>query len=128
MTAVEVVGAYFKALSTGDFPEAFSHFSSDVTWSQPGNHQFSGVKTGAEQIGARLGMMAEYSEGSLVIEPAGEMMVSDTLIAAPIHFSAKKGDKSMDMSGVDLFEVVDGKITKVWLFSEDQKAEDSFWG
>jgi ketosteroid isomerase-like protein len=128
MTAVEVVGAYFKALSTGNFPEAFSHFSSDVTWSQPGNHQFSGVKTGAEQIGARLGMMAEYSEGSLVIEPAGEMMVSDTLIAAPIHFSAKKGNKSMDMSGVDLFEVVDGKITKVWLFSEDQKAEDSFWG
>lgn len=128
MTATQVVGAYFKALSEGNFPEAFSHFDANVTWSQPGNHQFSGVKTGPEQIGARLGAMAEYSEGSLVINPAGEMMVSDTLIAAPIHFSAKKGDKSMDMSGVDLFEVKDGKITKVWLFSEDQAAEDEFWG
>ena len=128
MTSIEVVGAYFKALSEGNFPEAFSHFDGNVTWSQPGNHQFSGVKTGPEQIGARLAAMAEYSEGSLAIEPAGEMMVSDTLIAAPIHFSAKKGDKSMDMSGVDLFEVEGGKITKVWLFSEDQAAEDEFWG
>lgn len=128
MTAVDVVGAYFKALSEGDFPEAFSHFSPEATWSQPGNHQFSGVRTGAEQIGARLGQMAEYSEGSLVILPAGEMMTSDTLIAAPIHFSAKKGDKSMGMNGVDLFEVAGGKITKVWLFSEDQAAEDAFWG
>ena len=128
MTAVQVVGAYFKALSEGDIPGAFSHFSPDVTWSQPGKHQFSGVKTGPEQIGARIGEMMEYSEGSLVVAPAGEMMVSDLLVVAPVHFTAKKGDKSMDMNGIDLFGVTDGKITKVWLFSEDQDAEDEFWG
>jgi ketosteroid isomerase-like protein len=128
MTSVQVVGAYFKSLAEGDIPGAFSHFDANVTWSQPGDNQFSGVKTGPEQIGARIGKMMEYSEGSLVIAPAGEMMVSDNLVAAPIRFSAKKGDKSMDMSGVDLFEVKDGKITKVWLFSENQSNEDEFWG
>ena len=128
MTAVQVIGAYFKALSEGDIPGAFSHFDANVTWSQPGKHQFSGVKAGPEQIGARIGKMMEYSEGSLVIAPAGEMMVSDTLVAAPVHFTAQKGDKSMDMNGIDLFEVTDGKITKVWLFSDDQAAEDQFWG
>lgn len=128
MTAVQVIGAYFKALSEGDIPGAFSHFDANVTWSQPGSNQFSGLKTGPEQIGASIGKMMEYTEGSLVVAPAGEMMVSDMLVAAPVHFTAKKGDKSMDMGGIDLFEVKDGKITKVWLFSEDQEAEDKFWG
>lgn len=32
------------------------------------------------------------------------------------------------MNGVDLFEVVNGKIVQVWLFSENQAAEDVFWG
>jgi uncharacterized protein len=31
------------------------------------------------------------------------------------------------MSGNDLYEVVDGKIVQVWLFSEDQPTEDKFW-
>lgn len=128
MTAVQVVGAYFKALAEGDIPGAFSHFDANVTWSQPGDNQFSGVKTGPEQIGASIGKMMEYSEGSLVVAPAGEMMVSDSLVAAPVRFTAKKGDKSMDMSGIDLFEVEGDKITKVWLFSENQVAEDEFWG
>jgi len=26
-----------------------------------------------------------------------------------------------------LYEVVDGKIVQVWLFSEDQTSEDEFW-
>ena len=128
MTTTQVIGAYFKALSEGDIPGAFSHFDANVVWSQPGKHQFSGVKTGPEQIGAGIGKMMEYTEGSLVVAPAGEMMVSDKLVAAPVRFTAKKGDKSLDMNGIDLFEVIGGKITKVWLFSEDQAAEDKFWG
>ena len=32
------------------------------------------------------------------------------------------------MAGVDLLRVENGKIAEVWLFSEDQPAEDAFWG
>jgi uncharacterized protein len=31
------------------------------------------------------------------------------------------------MNGNDLYEVVDGKIVQVWLFSEDLGTEDEFW-
>lgn len=34
----------------------------------------------------------------------------------------------MDMAGMDLLTVEDGKITQVRLFSEDGPAEDAFWG
>ena len=31
------------------------------------------------------------------------------------------------MNGVDVMKIEDGKIKEVFLFSEDQEAEDQFW-
>jgi ketosteroid isomerase-like protein len=127
MTAKEVVEAYSIALSKGDIPAAFSYFSPDAKWHQPGNNKFSGTKTGVEAIGKMLGDMMGATQGSLVIKPAGAMMVNSNFVSCPVRFSAKSGNKTVDMDGNDLYEVIDGKIVQVWLFSEDQSAEDEFW-
>ncbi|MDO8729397.1 MAG: nuclear transport factor 2 family protein [bacterium] len=128
MTAKDVVTAYSIALSKGDIPTAFSHFSADAKWHQPGNNQFSGIKVGLDAIGKMLGDMMGITQGTLAINPAGAMMENACFVSFPIRFSAKNGTKAMDMNGSDLFEVIDGKITQVWLFSENQQAEDAFWG
>ena len=127
MTAKEVVEAYSIALSKGDIPTAFSYFSPDAKWHQPGNNKFSGTKTGLEAIGKMLGDMMGATQGSLAIKPAGAMMVNGNFVSCPVRFSAKSGNKTVDMNGNDLYEVADGKIVQVWLFSEDQTAEDGFW-
>ena len=54
-------------------------------------------------------------------------MVNGNLVASPVRFSGTNGSKSIDMTGVDLFEVKEGRITQVWLFSDDQQEEDEFW-
>lgn len=128
MTAKEVVEAYSLALSKGDIPLAFSFFSSNANWHQPGNNKFSGTKTGLEEIGKMLSEMMAATQGTLVIKPAGAMMVNGNFVSCPIQFSAKRGNKNVDMAGNDLYEVVNGKIIQVWLFSEDQPKEDEFWG
>lgn len=128
MTAIEVVTAYSTALSQGDIPTAFSYFSPDAKWHQPGEHQFAGTKTGLDAIGKMLGDMMAATEGSLVINPAGALMANGNLVSFPVHFSGKIAGRTVDMNGVDLFEVVDQKIVQVWLFSEDQDAENEFWG
>lgn len=127
MTAKEVVEAYSIALSKGDVPTAFSYFSPNAKWHQPGNNKFSGTQTGLDAIGKMLGDMMGATQGSLAIKPAGAMMVNGNFVSCPVRFSAKNGEKSVEMNGNDLFEVVDGKIVQVWLFSEDQVAEDLFW-
>ena len=127
MTAKEVVEAYSIALSEGDVSTAFSYFSPDAKWHQPGNNKFSGTQTGIEAIGKMLSEMMGATQGTLVIKPAGAMMVNGNFVSCPVRFSAKSGDKSVEMDGSDLYEVVDGKIAQVWLFSEDQVAEDLFW-
>ena len=128
MTAKEVVEAYSVALSKGDIPKAFSFFSRNAKWHQPGNNQFSGTKTGLDEISKMLSDMMVATQGTLVIKPAGAMMVNDNLVSCPVQFSAKSENKSVDMVGNDLYEVVHEKIVQVWLFSEDQLKEDEFWG
>ena len=127
MTAKEVVMAYSVALTKGDVPTAFSYFSPDGKWHQPGNNKFSGTQSGLEAIGKMLSEMMAVTQGTLVIKPAGAMMVNGNLVSCPVRFSAKNGSKSVDMEGNDLYEVADGKIVQVWLFSENQEAEDIFW-
>ena len=127
MTAKEVVEAYSVALSKGDIPTAFSYFSPIAKWHQPGTNKFSGTKTGLDAIGKMLSDMIGATQGTLVVKPAGAMMSNGNLVSCPVRFSAKDGTKTVEMNGNDLYEVVDGKIVQVWLFSEDQPAEDEFW-
>ena len=71
--------------------------------------------------------MMGATQGSLVINPTGAAMANGNFVSCPIRFMAKNGVKTIDMNGNDLYEVVDGKIVQVWLFSEDQSTEDEFW-
>lgn len=128
MTAKEVIMAYTEALGKGDIQTAFSFFGEEVQWHQPGSNQFSGLKKGAEKIGEMIGAMMEVSKGTFVLTPNGSLMVNGDLVAMPLRFSGTIDDRTMDMSGIDLFKVEAGKITEVWLFSEDQENEDIFWG
>jgi ketosteroid isomerase-like protein len=127
MTAKDVVEAYSLALSKGDIPKAFSFFSPDAKWHQPGDNPFSGTKNGLQEIGNMLSEMMAATQGTLAIKPAGAMMVNGNFVSCPVQFSAKSGNKSVAMAGNDLYEVVNGKIVQVWLFSEDQLSEDEFW-
>lgn len=128
MTAKEVVEAYSIALGKGDIPTAFSYFSPNAKWHQPGKNKFSGTQSGLEAIGKMLSDMMGAAQGSLVVKPTAPLMVNGSFVSSPVQFSAKSGDKTIEMNGSDLFEVTDGKIVQVWLFSEDQDVEDEFWG
>lgn len=128
MKPKEVIEAYAEFLAKGDIQKAFSFFAPDAKWHQPGNNKFSGIKNNPDEIGAMFGGMMQDTQGSLVVAPNGSLMVNGNLVASPVRFTAKKGKREMDMTGLDLFEVKEGKITQVWIFSGDQQIEDDFWG
>lgn len=123
-----VAATYFDALGRGDVPTAMAQLSATVAWHQPGANQFSGDHLGLEGVGALLGGMMEASQGSFQLAVAGPAMVNGELVAVPVRFSGRRDGASMDMAGVDLLTIRDGKIVEVHLFSEDGAAEDEFWG
>ena len=127
-TPAAVATTYFDALGRGDMATVMAQFDPAITWHQPGDHRFSGTHTGIEGVGALLGGMMEASEGSFAISVTGPTMVNGEMVAVPVRFSGSRADASMDMAGVDLLTVRDGKIIAVHLFSEDAISEDAFWG
>ncbi|GAA1188518.1 nuclear transport factor 2 family protein [Nesterenkonia xinjiangensis] len=127
-TPAAVAATYFEALARGDMPTAMAQLGEQVVWHQPGAHRFSGQHIGVEAVGAHLGRMMEASEGTFQLAPTGPAMVNGGFIAVPVRFSATRSGAAMDMAGVDLLTIQDGKIVAVHLFSEDGAAEDAFWG
>ncbi|WP_102193427.1 nuclear transport factor 2 family protein [Microbacterium aurantiacum] len=127
-TPAAVAADYFNALASGDVPTAMGLLSADVVWHQPGANRFSGDHVGLDGVGALLGGMMEASEGSFQLSVAGAAMENGELVAVPVRFTGARAAASMDMGGIDLLTVRDGKIVEVHLFSEDGPAEDVFWG
>lgn len=128
MEPKDVVIAYVEALSKGDITTAFSYFSTEVLWHQPGNNQYSGIKKGADDISKMISAMMEATQGTFALRPMGNLMVNGNLVAMPLNFSGMNQEKKLDMSGIDLFKIENDKITEVWLFSDNQQDEDAFWG
>lgn len=127
-TPAAVARTYFDALGRGDIPTAMSQFSASVVWHQPGANRFSGDHEGVTGVGALLGGMMEASQGTFQLAVTGPAMVNGDAVAVPVRFTGSRPDASMDMDGVDLLTIREGKIVEVHLFSADGASEDSFWG
>ncbi len=127
-TPAAVADHYFEALAKGDVPGAMGLFSQDIVWHQPGGNRFSGDHAGADAVGRLLGEMMAVSGGTFQLAVTGRAMVNGELVAVPVRFSGRREGASMDMGGIDLLTIRDGRIVDVHLFSEDGPAEDAFWG
>lgn len=127
-TPLAVAGSYFDALGRGDVSAAMALLSPDVVWYQPGSNRFSGDHRGIDGVGALLGGMMEASQGTFELAVTGPAMANDEFVVVPVEFSGNRADASMEMSGIDLLTIRDGKIAEVRLFSADGRAEDAFWG
>jgi uncharacterized protein len=123
-----VVRKYLDALSVKDFATVASTFADDIVWHQPGGNRFSGTHRGGAAVGEMLGSMTAASEGTIEITLTGPLMANGALVAAPVHFTAKRDGATVDQDGVDVLRVEGDRIAEAWLFSSDPAEEDAFWG
>ncbi|MCL2914592.1 nuclear transport factor 2 family protein [Shewanella corallii] len=125
---INTIRNYFKALESGDMETFAAMFADNVVWHQPGNNKYSGDKQGVAEIGQMVAAMMQETQGSFALKTQGDPSANGQLVAVPVSFGGEKAQQTMQMRGTDLFRMNDGKIVEVWLFSEDQRAEDQFWG
>lgn len=128
---VEIVRQYFSNLKSGNFSALMDLFDDEVVWHQPGSNILSGTYQGKEAIIALFKNFMEISNQTFRIDEVSAIMANGDLVVANVRFSAHLCtyiEAGISMGGVDLMKVIDGKIKEVYLFSEDQEAEDSYWG
>ncbi|WP_188194179.1 nuclear transport factor 2 family protein [Nonomuraea sp. SYSU D8015] len=126
-TTLAVARRYVDAVSAKDFAAVAGLFADDIVWHQPGNHRLSGTYRGVAKVNELLGAQMTATAGTFELALTGAPMINDTLVAIPVHFSAKRDGAEMSMDGVDVLRVEGDRIAEVWLFSVDQQAEDAFW-
>ena len=124
---LEIFNQYNQGLIDGNFPAVFETMADDIIWHQPGNHSTSGTIIGKDKLGAHLATFGQKTNGTCKVLTN---WVSDNndLIAANVTFIGTRPDGiELNMNGIDLFRMENGKIQEVWLFSSDQALEDAFW-
>ncbi|MFE9566704.1 nuclear transport factor 2 family protein [Streptomyces sp. NPDC006487] len=122
-----VFQAYYDSLTGGDMERLSTLLADDIVWHQPGAGALSGTYRGRSEVLGLFGEFVGRSQGTFRLV-ARDVMVNGPLVAATVHFSAERPDhKPLAMHGADLMLIEGGRIAEVWLFSEDQAAEDSFW-
>lgn len=124
---MDVFNFYNDALIIGNFTMAFDVMSDDIIWHQPGKSSLSGVSIGKKALGSHLEKFAEKSNGSFKVV-TNWVSSNENFVAANVTFMATRGNGDiLDMNGIDLFRIEDGKIQEVWLFSSEQAIEDAYW-
>ncbi|MGO5139537.1 nuclear transport factor 2 family protein [Streptococcus alactolyticus] len=127
-TNLSIFNAYNEGLIAGDFPAVFETMADDIIWHQPGQHATSGTHIGKEALGAHLASFAQKTNGTFKVI-TNWVSENGDLVAANVTFLGTRTDGTeLDMNGIDLFRIENGKIQEVWLFSSNQELEDEFWG
>ena len=109
--AMEVFNTYTEALSKGDFEAVFETISDNIVWHMGGKSPLSGVITGKQALGERLG---EFAKSNGTFRVMTEWAASnDCFVAASVVSLAEKGDEKLNDPGIDLFKIEDRKIQEV---------------
>ena len=90
-------------------------------------HSFSTACTVATQIIAQVASFQYGGQSISLAHLAPFVEVSRQAFRKEVIEERMENGDDLDMNGIDLFKIKDGKIVEVWLFSSDQAKEDIYW-
>jgi uncharacterized protein len=124
-----VVIDFLTAIQQGNISKLDELLHEDITWSQPGNSSVSGVKKSKAAVFQMVGTMFEKSSNTLTLAGIKSVTINNNQVACLLNWKATGKDGNLlDTDNIDLYTVVDGRITAAQIFAEDISAEDNFWG
>lgn len=98
----------------------------DVIWHVAGSSPLAGVYKGQDELLPIFGLIDKLTDATFNIA-AREMLPSDDHVVVLTTITAKKDDRVLDLDGVAVFKIVDGRAAEVWNFAEHQNEVDEFF-
>lgn len=118
---IEVVRRFTAGLRAGDVPGCLELLDDDIVFSEAGSLPFGGEyqgKDGFKRLLHAVGRDFRIDLDEPVIGDAGTFVVARVLG----RVTSRATGRAMDMQVVDLYEVRDGRITRVDVFYKDPQA------
>jgi uncharacterized protein len=124
---VGVVRRLYAAVNNRDLPAAAACFTPDARWTLPGRSPIAGTHVGWAQIfGQFLAKLGPLSGGTFRAELL-DVAVGERFVVAVQHATAELEGRTLDVTGCQLMEITDGRISQVRGHYSDQEALDAFW-
>jgi ketosteroid isomerase-like protein len=122
----ELVRRGYAAFSRGDMDTINEIFADDIVWHIPGRSPLAGDYKGKNEVFGFFGQLAERSGGTFSLD-VHDILGNDEHVVAMTHEQAERGGRSLDVHGVHVWHVRDGKAVEFWGLADDVYAEDDFW-
>jgi len=116
----------YEAFAGGDIAAITELFAEDMVWHVPGNNLISGEHKGRDAVFAVFAKTMELTGGTFKID-LHDIVANDEHTVSLSRASASRQGKQLDLRGVDIYHIRNGKVTEWWSFVEDQRLDDEFW-
>ncbi|MDP2675127.1 MAG: nuclear transport factor 2 family protein [Dehalococcoidia bacterium] len=116
----------YEAFASGDIAALTDMFAEDMVWHVPGNNLISGEHKGRDAVFAVFAKTMELTGGTFKID-LHDIVANDEHTVSLSRASASRQGKQLDLPGVDIYHIRNGKVTEWWSFVEDQRLDDEFW-
>ena len=116
----------YEAFASGDIAAITDLFAEDMVWHVPGNNLISGEHKGRDAVFAVFAKTMELTGGTFKID-LHDIVTNDEHTVSLSRASASRQGKQLDLRGVDIYHIRNGKVTEWWSFTDDQRLDDEFW-
>jgi ketosteroid isomerase-like protein len=121
---VSLIHAFFEAYVTYNLDAVKSILSPDIEWHIPGTHPLSGVKSGHEDV---LEYLKRVSAFGFKAKPIVMGVNDDYVIDCHLNWGTGNDGASIEFMSCLLWQIENGKITRVYNFPQDQHLVDNFF-
>ncbi len=116
-----------ESLIEGNIEPMNCLWTDDVIFYVPGNHPFSGVYRGKEQVFGFFGRVAEETAGTFR-DVIHDVLANDVHTASILQIMGERHGKRLDQQAVIVQTLnAEGKATELRLFMSDEHASNEFW-
>ena len=122
-----MVAAYADAWQRGEPEAAWAYYADDVTMRLPGRGALAGEHVGrAAVIGTIQALLARTSDGSVDVQVL-DRLTSSERVALVVREEVARGEQRLVLRRVNIYRVVDDRITEIDIFEADQYEVDEFF-
>lgn len=128
MDASDVVAAYAAAWERGDPEAAFAFYDDEVTMLLPGRGSLAGLHEGREAVIGTIRALLDRTDNQSALVDVIDRLVSPTRIAMLVRESVRRGEETLDLYRVNVYQVRDDRISAIKIFEGNQYEVDAFFG
>ena len=118
----------YDAFAKLDMTTLTGLFDDNVVWHNPGANMISGDYTGRDVVFAMFARTLELNQGTGRFD-VHDVVANDKHAVSLLQANVSRPDvgKSLNVKEIHVFHFREGKISDVWVFSENQRLNDEFW-